>query len=242
MNSNSNPNLSLFALIKHYFDWFKIMLLLPCKIGRQDKWTLSKEVLLLSLFTFTFTFYTIQTESMEERYKYLEGIDGGKTFSIRRRIPKIMENDKDFEVIPEPTQHVNRRDPTLHKSKQSREEASETPQNPQNPQKYLGIEMKRSEEFLAPSLTTFSEFISQDRNVYFQRKILMQQEQLQKHTAKVAAMKYSTKGLLPSEEPVDESKENIQDSDNKYVKSWPQCKYNEIVSSLILFLFLFLFY
>lgn len=70
---------------------------------------------------------------------------------------------------------------------------------------------------------SYADFIANDRSIYLQRKILLQQERLQKHTAETWAAakntkKLNTKGLQLEDEMVEEA---VKEED---VTKWPQCK------------------
>lgn len=69
---------------------------------------------------------------------------------------------------------------------------------------------------------SYSEFIAKDRNIYLQRKILLQQENLQKHTAVSWASASNTKKLDTKGLQLEDELENPLKRED--VTNWPQCK------------------
>ncbi len=134
----------------------------------------------------------------------LKRISGSKTFSITTR--KHTENEINFDAerhgideIPAPITHSTGKRPEIINNNGSR------------PLKKDG---------------SLSEFISNDRNIYLQRKTLLQQEKLQKQsnaslTAASNTKKLNTMGLL-TEDEIGDCIGGQQMKNN--VSLWPQCK------------------
>ena len=133
-----------------------------------------------------------------------KNIGTSKTFSISRNAKKIFEKDEIFEQgideIPAPTMTNSKKSETTNKKKQ-------TP-----------IFMEKDEKSNNQK-QNFSDFILNDRNFYNQRRILLQQEILQKQTTNYNP-NLSTKGLL-EEENLSEDENNLKEIN---VSKWPQCK------------------
>lgn len=131
-------------------------------------------------------------------------IGTSKTFSISRNAKKMFENDEIFEhgidEIPAPTMIK-----------------PETANN----KKQTPILMEKDEK-LNNQKQNFSDFIFNDRNFYNQRRILLQQEKLQKQTTN-SNPNLDTKGLLQEENLTERigDKSTLKEIN---VSTWPQCK------------------
>lgn len=152
---------------------------------------------------------------MEE---FLKNIPASKTFSITpRQAKKFKENEYYFDDdaqmngIDGPTT-VPSAEPTMTTTKMNYSSDIRFA--------YPSLFNKGKENHHRQS---YADFIANDRNIYLQRKILLQQERLQNHTAETWAAakntkKLNTKGLQLEDEMVEEA---VKEED---VTKWPQCK------------------
>lgn len=134
----------------------------------------------------------------------LKNIGSSKTFSISRNAKNVFENDGIYDhgideiPIPAPTTMTISKKPEITRT-------------------VFEKQQERRHQ-------NFSDFILNDRNFYNQRKILLQQEQLQKQsTSSTAPSTLNTKGLLQEDGDVGGggSDSSVKEID---VSTWPQCK------------------
>lgn len=158
---------------------------------------------------------------MEE---FLKNIPASKTFSVTTRNPKKFKETEDF-FFDDAQRHG----------------VDEQPQAPSLAGRHNLMDKKEQTEIAnsyIPLLihehkATFSyaEFIAKDRNVYHQRKILLQQEKLQNHTAATCAAASNTKNLdTKGLRLEDEPEEPVKEAD---VTNWPQCKDKQITLTYV---------
>lgn len=142
----------------------------------------------------------------------LKNVGASKTFSISRNTKKIYETDEIFDTtrgqrhgiyeIPTPTAVSSGKKPEIN----TEQRMTKTTNN---------------------EMHSFADFVANDRNIFAQRRILLQQEKLQKQTvtALIAASntkKLNTKGLLQEEENA--TVEEVKSNKEIDVTKWPQCK------------------
>ena len=159
---------------------------------------------------------------MEER---LNKISGSKTFSLGRSQKKsndfeIFETREMIPTPPVPLCSSNYKD--YHNTEayidfQGQEQESKTT-------KTNNVKIKKKEN--NQDHKTFADFIANDEHIFWQRKLLMQQEHFQKHSTASRSATLNTKGLNLNFNSDEFSLEKIKSFN---VITWPQCKNNKYV-------------
>jgi hypothetical protein len=157
----------------------------------------------------------------------LNKIGSSKTFSISRNAKKIFENDEIFDhmidEIPAPAPMTISKKPETKINKKQTQNIIESNQK-----------MQRN----------YSDFIKNDRNIYIQRKILLQQELLQKQCTNLTNSRiFNTNGLLQEGlggggggggEEIRYHETTLKEID---ISTWPQCKQTSVYFELNNFVF-----
>ena len=151
----------------------------------------------------------------------LKNVSASKTFSITPRQAKKFNGSECFEFddaqrhgideIPQPTTVPSGRKATTGESDNNEESTSAKFAYPSV--------FKQGKENCRQ---TYAAFIANDRNIYLQRKFLLQQEKLQKHTAVTWAAASSSKKLNTKGLQLEDEQEELVKAED--VTNWPQCK------------------